>query len=292
MGSPPVEGGIADSDETMTASSTSSELTRIFNSAGIIPGRGYLSFNPQEDEDDDDDDEEGVEDFVAVDHDDATDYSYLFRRPSQGRPRTALDDLHPFTSVLTLSNVDDCVDVEEVFPEHERASRDKFVYRLTKCPELSLGIFTLPVLDRDQPKPRPELVAHVIATRTCSPRVTEASMKVPADWQTKKRSLPDAGETEYLGHEDQGGTIALHSLAVKAEHQRKLVGSTLMKSYINRIKDAAIADRIALLAHDHMISFYESLGFENCGPSACTFGGGGWYDMVLEFPKDQAAEDD
>ena len=118
FGSPP-EGGIADVDE-----STASELTRIFNSAGIIPRRGYLSFSPRGDDDDDDDDEE-AEDYVAVDHDDATDYASLFRRPSQGRPRTALDDLHPFTSVLTLSNVDDCVDVEEVFPESERASGDK-----------------------------------------------------------------------------------------------------------------------------------------------------------------------
>lgn len=105
-------------------------------------------------------------------------------------------------------------------------------------------------------------------------------MGVPEDWQTRKRSLPDAEEKNYVGHEDQGTTVALHSLAVKAEHQRKRVGSTLMKSYIQRIKEAQIADRVALLAHDHMVPFYEALGFENCGPSACTFGGGGWFDMV------------
>lgn len=124
MASPPAESGLVDADENIMNASTASELTRIFNSAGIIPGRGYMSFDPR-DEEEDDDDEEEVEDFVAVDHDDAPDYSYLFRRPSQGRPRTAIDDLHPFTSVLTLSDVEECVTVEEVFPEHERASRDK-----------------------------------------------------------------------------------------------------------------------------------------------------------------------
>lgn len=108
-------------------------------------------------------------------------------------------------------------------------------------------------------------------------------MKIPEDWQTNKRSLPDAGEKNYIGHEDQGSTVALHSLAVKAEHQKKRVGSTLMKSYIQRIKEAQIAERIALLAHDHMVPFYEALGFENRGPSACTFGGGGWFDMVSVF---------
>lgn len=156
----------------------------------------------------------------------------------------------------------------------------QFVYRLTKCPELSLGIFSLPLLDHGETKPRPELIAHVIATRTSSPRVTEESMMIPDDWQTRKRSLPEPGEKNYIGHEDQGSTIALHSLAVKADHQKKRVGSTLMKSYIQRMKDAQIADRIALLAHDHMVPFYEALGFENCGKSACTFGGGGWFDMV------------
>lgn len=161
----------------------------------------------------------------------------------------------------------------------------QFVYRLTKCPELSLGIFSLPILDQGETKPRPELIAHIVATRTSSPRVTEESMGIPEDWQTRKRSLPDAGEKNYIGHEDQGSTVALHSLAVKAEYQRKGVGSTLMKSYIQRIKEAQIADRIALLAHDHMVPFYESLGFENRGPSACTFGGGGWFDMVSCLPR-------
>jgi Acetyltransferases len=74
--------------------------------------------------------------------------------------------------------------------------------------------------------------------------------------------------------------VCVHSLAVLPEHQGKKVGSTLMKSYIQRIKEAEIADRIALLAHDDMIGFYESLGFENKGPSKCQFGGGGWTDMV------------
>lgn len=127
MASPPDESGLAEVDENIMNASTASELTRIFNSAGIIPGPvgGYLSFNPHGHNDDDDDEEEGAEDFVAVDHDDAPDYSYLFRRPSQGRQRTALDELYPFTSVLTVNNVEDCVTVEEAFPEHERASREK-----------------------------------------------------------------------------------------------------------------------------------------------------------------------
>lgn len=117
--SPPVDGEVSDAHENLTLSSTASELTRIFNNAGIIPGKGYLSFNMGDDE------EEEADEYVAVDRDEASDYSFMFRKPSQGRRRTPLDDLHPFTSVLTLSNVDACVTVEEAFPEEERATKEK-----------------------------------------------------------------------------------------------------------------------------------------------------------------------
>jgi GNAT superfamily N-acetyltransferase len=147
---------------------------------------------------------------------------------------------------------------------------------LTRCPELSLGLFTLPVLD-DKPKPRATLVGHIIATRTSGPCVTDGSMKLPKNWSNERWTFEDG---QAVGHEEGGGTIAIHSLAVLPEHQGKQVGSTLMKSYISRIREAQIADRIAIIAHDHLIPFYESFGFESHGPSKCQFGGGGWVDMV------------
>lgn len=53
-----------------------------------------------------------------------------------------------------------------------------------------------------------------------------------------------------------------------------------MKSYQQRIESSGIADRLSLVAHDHLISFYEKLGFVNKGASWCEFGGGGWFDVV------------
>ena len=72
----------------------------------------------------------------------------------------------------------------------------------------------------------------------------------------------------------------MHSLAVAVEHQRKGLGTVITKAYIQRIRDSKTADRIALLAHDPLVGFYERLGFTNMGPSACKFGGGGWNSMV------------
>lgn len=117
-GPPPTDADVNDTNEgNLTMASTASELTRILTSAGLVPAKSYYTQN-------EDNDEEEGEDYVAVDHEDAADFSYLFRRP-QGRPRTQLDELHPFVQVLSLSNVDDCIQVEDSFPEHERCTRDK-----------------------------------------------------------------------------------------------------------------------------------------------------------------------
>ena len=105
-------------------------------------------------------------------------------------------------------------------------------------------------------------------------------MAVPPDWETNKSSLPAPGELDPLGHQEQGGTIALHSLAIGKEHQRKGLGTVLLKSFVQRIKESKGAERISLLAHDHLIDFYKSHGFQDMGPSQATFGGGGWNNMV------------
>ncbi|KAJ5728685.1 uncharacterized protein N7483_003193 [Penicillium malachiteum] len=265
---------LSNADDLSLGNPSNSELSRIMSRAGIALANGFPL-----DDDDDDVEEEVDEEYVAVDQEDANEYPYWFRRPPTHH-RTKLDELNPFVQVLGSSDVDDCVAVEAAFPEQERCSREKFIYRLTKCPELSLGLFTLPLKDDSKPKPRPTLVGHLIATRTSEPCVTDRSMRLPKEWEGQRWTREDG---EAVGHEEVGGTIAIHSLAVLPEHQGKQVGSTLMKSYIQRIRDAQIAERLAIIAHGHLIPFYESFGFENRGPSKCQFGGGGWVDLVLEF---------
>lgn len=105
-------------------------------------------------------------------------------------------------------------------------------------------------------------------------------MALPPDWKTSKRTLPKDGDEKFLGHEDQGGTIAIHSLAVTPEHQGKGIGSTLLKSYVDRIREARIADRIVLIVHEPLIPFYEKFGFQSRGKSEVAHGGGGWHSMV------------
>ncbi|EXJ93888.1 hypothetical protein A1O1_02281 [Capronia coronata CBS 617.96] len=201
------------------------------------------------------------------------------------------DSLHPENQVLSVSNVDQCFAVEEeAFPPEQRASREKFQYRLTRCPELSLGLFTQPTKAEAQKMsspPRRRLMAHIVATRSPAPSVTEASMGIPPNWRARRSSLPDKTDEEAIGHQDIGGTICVHSLAVAPEFQKMGLGTVLMKSYIQRMRDSKIAERIALLAHHDLVPFYRSLGFENMGPSSVTSCGGNWNNLILEFTGDE-----
>ena len=56
-----------------------------------------------------------------------------------------------------------------------------------------------------------------------------------------------------------------------------------MKSYQQRMETSGIADRIALLAHDHLVQMYEGMGYDTKGKSDVRFGGGGWNDLVRRF---------
>lgn len=171
------------------------------------------------------------------------------------------------------------------FSLHPIAYGTQFAYRLSTCPELSLGLFTRPKQTDEQkqsdPNPPHRLIAHIIATRTTSPVSTDASMEYPPDWRTRKPSDPKPDDDkEVLGHEEFGRTIAVHSCAVSKEHHNKGLGSILMKAYTERMRSAKVADRIALLAHDELLRFYQRFGFVDHGPSASQFGGTSWRDLV------------
>ncbi|KAF2452735.1 hypothetical protein BDY21DRAFT_375311 [Lineolata rhizophorae] len=229
--------------------------------------------------------------------------------------------LHPYAQTLTLSDLESCVRLEEAcFPAHEAASRDKFVYRLKHSSPLCLGLFTStpataahstdvsaaatapaarPV-DSARPARHTVLLAHIVATQTDNPVVRDEDMAIPARYMAgasdaerraaaerdRDHDAHDArARPRRVGNVDGGPTVALHSLAVLPEHQRKGLGRTLLRSYVQRLEAAEVADRVALLAREPLVPFYEGLGFRNLGRSESAYAGGGWFDMVLDIKK-------
>ncbi|CAI7623812.1 unnamed protein product [Penicillium pancosmium] len=190
---------------------------------------------------------------------------------------SALSDLGSFLRPLSVADVDPCVIVESAFSESERCSEEKFRYRLSQTPELSIGLFI-----NDGGNDR--LIGHVIGNRISGGRVTEGSILMPENWRTLARNEAFTANGEVIGNDPNGTAIAVHSVAISPEYQGKGVGRAMVAAYIQYIKDAKIpAECIMLIAHDYLVRFYESTGFENCGNSHCQFAGGGWFDLVYNL---------
>lgn len=87
------------------------------------------------------------------------------------------------------------------------------------------------------------LIGHIISAKASSDVVTDEAMDYPKDWASTTSQSP-------LGHQEQGRTIALHSVAILPEFQGRGLGRILMLSYMQNMNGAGIADRLALIAHD------------------------------------------
>ncbi|KAH7552306.1 acetyltransferase [Bipolaris maydis] len=204
--------------------------------------------------------------------------------------------LRPYSSLLNIDDLDDCDWLEHAaFDPIEAASREKLDYRLRTCGELCSGLFssaypttsgplgeilktrTFPSINSTDSDRKRILLAHIISTKSKSPLVTDDAMDYPKDWKTNYQLAPSTG------HNEDGQTVCLHSLCVHPNFARKGLGSILLRSYVQRIKDSGVATRIALICRDRYIPFYERAGFKKIGPSKCQYGGGNWVDMVLDF---------
>jgi len=212
------------------------------------------------------------------------------RRAAKDSPESRLHKAFPFPYLpnirpLTISDYSSCVGLEKAafpHPEH-RASPEKvryvfvnylplihvanilsiqFEYRLTTCPELSLGLFctvipeqakgwdieTLstanPVETDRADKAVSVLLAHIVSTKCCGEVVSDADMDYPKDWRTL------GGKSTSVGHQESGRNIALHSLAVSPKLQGCGLGQTIVKAYLQQMNNSGLADRVSLICQD------------------------------------------
>lgn len=89
------------------------------------------------------------------------------------------------------------------------------------------------------------MFAHIIATLGEGPVITDGDMAYPQNW----RDTP-ASRSSTLGHRTQGRTICLHSFSVCPEVQGISISKTVMKCYVDMMRESQVADRIALLCKE------------------------------------------
>ena len=88
------------------------------------------------------------------------------------------------------------------------------------------------------------MVAHIVSTRCTGNTITDKDMDYPKDWRSRY------GRSADVGHQETGRTVALHSMAVAPKLHGCGIGQMIMKAYLQQMKDAQVADRVALICQD------------------------------------------
>jgi len=82
------------------------------------------------------------------------------------------------------------------------------------------------------------LLAMIHGTRTSSSYASDASMAIGS-------------------HELAGSTVGLHTLCVHPGWRAKGLGTKILTEYVKRMGEQKGVERIALIAHDELVPFYE-----------------------------------
>jgi GNAT superfamily N-acetyltransferase len=128
--------------------------------------------------------------------------------------------------------------------------------RQSLAPHLFLGAYELESNSR-------KLVGYVCATQSPEEHFTHASM---------------------TSHVPGSSSVCIHSVCVSPFYRGKGLGQALLKEYLARLEAArsdgtATWERVILIAHDHLVPFYEKAGFENLGRSNVVHGSLSWFEV-------------
>lgn len=184
--------------------------------------------------------------------------------------------LHMYIRPLILEDATQVVQLEsQGFPPAERASPETIDFRLSTCPELCSGLFIRDVQGK-QVKGE-TLIGHILGT------------KIPSSTSNERLiTLESMGKV----HDESSSTIAIHSLVISPEHQKKNLATLLLTDYIQKLSNQEIGDRIVIIAHEPLVPFYERVGFQLVGENENVkkdpdFAKAKWCDMVRELVKEE-----
>lgn len=84
------------------------------------------------------------------------------------------------------------------------------------------------------------------------------------------------------GAELDGRYLCVLSVAVDGTRRRQGIGNALMEALIRQAKADGL-EMVVLMCEEHLIEFYERLGFRHEGRSASEHGGLHWHEMKLRL---------
>ena len=152
------------------------------------------------------------------------------------------------------SDLDECFVVEIYgFPAEEAASKETIRLRIDTFPQGFL------VAERD---------GSVIGI------LNSAS--------THKDDISDEELKQLIGHDPDGRNMVVFALAVLPEYRGQGIARQLMARFIEEARKLE-KEKVLLMCKQHLIAYYQSMGFEHAGMSQSTHGGAEWHEMRLRL---------
>lgn len=99
---------------------------------------------------------------------------------------------------------------------------------------------------------------------------------------TDKADLADEELKSMIGHDPEGRYLVIFSLAVDPDFRRRGISRALLDVFAENAR-AASKGAILLLCKEHLVGFYQKMGYSNRGPSASSHGGFAWFEMKLDL---------
>lgn len=94
----------------------------------------------------------------------------------------------------------------------------------------------------------------------------------------RRRDLSDEGIKQPQGFQPDGNYFCILTVAVAPAHRRRGIAKRLVRQLLEQARNDRLA-AVLLMCEEHLVPFYESLGFRYVKPSASAHGGIQWHEM-------------
>ena len=97
---------------------------------------------------------------------------------------------------------------------------------------------------------------------------------------TDKDDISDEELKQLIGHDPAGKNMVVFALAVLPDFQKQGIARALMSRFVGEARERGKGN-ILLMCKQHLIDYYERMGFDHSGLSKSTHGGAEWHQMRL-----------
>lgn len=97
---------------------------------------------------------------------------------------------------------------------------------------------------------------------------------------THKDDISDEELKQLIGHDPDGKNMVVFALAVLPEYRKQGIANQLMSVFAEEARQRG-KQTILLMCKQHLIAYYERMGFSHGGLSKSTHGGAEWHEMRL-----------